>query len=73
MILALNGNRLRKAGQHVLHQLRLGSALAFTGMGHDDALARLRVENAVGAFNGDETAILAGKSGVERVAARGGR
>ena len=41
MILVLDGDGLGKAGQHVFHQTRFGSAFLFAGMGHDDGLAQL--------------------------------
>ncbi len=69
MILVLDGDGLGKAGQHVFHQPRFGSALPLAGMGHNDGLAQLGVQNAVGAFDGHQAAGLGRKRGVEGAAA----
>jgi hypothetical protein len=73
VVTVLDGHGLRKAGQDVLHQLRLGGALAAAWMGHNDGLSPLGVEDAVGALHRLKPAVFGGHGGVEGTSLPGSR
>jgi hypothetical protein len=68
MVLVFDRDGLRKTGQHVLHQPRFRRGLPAARMSHNYGFAQLRIKNAVGAFNGNEAAIVFRKCGMEWIA-----
>ncbi len=59
---------LGDAGEHILNEARPGRLRASSRMSHDDGVAEFAIENAVGAFDGEEAAIAGGERGMERAA-----
>jgi len=62
---------LRNAGQNVFHEARLGRLDAAAGVGNDDGFPEFGIEDAVGAFNGEQAAAAGGHGGVEGASGAG--